>query len=329
MKAKKNKINLFESITKIMDTNIPTVKKGQTINEVISILEKKGKPFETIDYIYVNDKNENLVGFFSVKELFRSSKNTSVDKIMQTKIVMVSPITDAENVAHLALKHGLKAVPVVEKGKLLGVVSPREIIQILNKSLRKDLFHFAGIHKSHLEYENSLTVPVSKSLIHRAPWLIIGLIGVIIVAAYIGLFEEELKKYLLLAFFIPAIVYISDALGTQLQTILIRDMAILGKDLQVKKYFLKQMLISVLISFIVGIGLFLAVSIFWKQTYMAFVISLAAFVSLIFTSFTALLTTFMIKKLGYDPALGGGPLATIISDAASIVIYFATATLLL
>lgn len=312
-----------------MITEVPIVKKGQTIGDVFLILKKEGRVLKSVDYIYVVDKNEMLVGVFSIKEIFNYPRNTTVEEIMQTKLITASPKTDPEKIADLALKHSLKAVPIVESGRLVGVVPPQKITSILNTALRKDLMHFAGIHKSHLEYENSLTVPLVTSIVHRVPWLIIGLVGIILVAAFIGVFEKTLEKYLILAFFIPAIVYLGDALGTQHQTLFVRDLAFFGEELNLKEYLAKQMSIAFLIATIMGIVMFLAISVFWKQPYMALVISLAAFFSLILTSFTAVMITFLIKKSGSDPALGSGPFATLVSDATSIIIYFAVATLLL
>src|SRR3989344_8117298 len=123
--------------------------------------------------------------------------------------------------ANLALKHGLKAIPIVEKNKLIGVVLTNRILSIINRSLHKNILYFAGIHKDHLNFEDTSRVPLTLSLLHRTPWLVIGLIGVIFIAFFINRFEDILNKHLILAFFIPAIVYMSSALGTQNQTLLI------------------------------------------------------------------------------------------------------------
>ena len=68
-------------------------------------------------------------------------------------------------------------------------------------------------------------------------------------AIIINSLEKTLEKHLILAFFLPTIIYMSDAIGTQLQTLLVRDIAILGKNLKVGRYFFRQMTISLVISF--------------------------------------------------------------------------------
>ncbi len=317
------------SLKKCILTKIPIVKKNYTVRRVLSILEKESNTYDSVDYIYVTDNNKNLIGVFSIEELFNKPKDTSVGKFMQTKLVTVSPEIEIERIAHLALKHDLKAIPVVKSRKLIGIISSRKIVSIVNRALREDIFHFAGIHKSHLDFESSLEVPLFKVLRDRLSWLIVGLFGAMFIALYISLFEETLVKYLIVASFVPAIVYISDALGTQLQTIFVRDLAVLGKGINLKKYFFRQMMVSFLIAMVIGIIMFSVISLFWGVPFIAFVISSAVLLSLLITSLTALLITLAIKRFRFDPALGSGPIATIISDITSVIIYFLVVVLLL
>ena len=121
----------------------------------------------------------------------------------------------------------------------------------------------------------------------------------------------------------------SNALGTQHQTLFIRDLALLGRKLNIKKYFIKQMTIGLFIAIIISVTLFFVVGLLWKQFFMAFVIGTSMFFTLFVTSFTSFLVTFCISKMKLDPALGSGPLATIISDVTSIMVYFLIAFLLL
>ena len=86
----------------------------------------------------------------------------------------------------------------------------------------------------------------------------------------------------------------SDVLGTQFQTLFIRDIAILDKELNIKKYIFKQMIIGTFLSLIIGFLTFLIISIFWKQTYIAFIIAWSMFITLVTNSLTSLLITSFI-----------------------------------
>ncbi len=319
----------YNSAGRRMTSDFLTAGKNETVHTILQRLRREVKNIKTAAYVYVTDEDKSLIGVASIKEILVSSKNTKIADIIQKTLITVSPDTDQEKAADLAVKHNIKAIPVVKNKKLIGVVTTDEILSILNRALREDILHLAGIHKSHLKYENTLEVPLFLSVLHRLPWLIIGLIGITIAAIFIGIFEAVLQKYLILAFFIPAIVYMSGALGTQHQTLFVRDLAILGKKLNIKKYFLRQTIIGAFIGLVTAFLIFLIILLFWKQPFIALVIATSMFITLIISSFTALMITFFINKLNLDPALGSGPFATIISDVTSIIVYFAAALLLL
>ncbi len=312
-----------------MVTNIPLAKTGETAGSVIRRISKESGSLETIDYIYVLDRDEKLAGVVSIRQLLSAGKKTKVNKLMNGKPVTVSPSMDQEKVSDLALKHNIKDIPVVEKGKLVGVVPNHKIMSILNRSLQEDILHFAGIHKSHLEFDNTMAVPFVKSIEQRFPWLIVGLSGILLTAVFINTFEQILEKHLILAFFIPTLVYMSDAIGTQLQTLYVRDLAVLENGIKTAAYFFRQMLISLVISMLSSVVVFGIVAIIWKQPFIGFVIGLSMAASFVFSAFTSLLIVYAINRLGSDPALGSGPIATVVSDALTIVIYFAVSVALL
>jgi magnesium transporter len=320
---------LPNSVGRRMVTEVLVVHESETKEAVLGKLQKNLSNLKTLAYVYVTGDDEALVGVVSIRELLAAHASAKMKEIMKKKLVTVSPETNQEKAADLAVKHNIKAVPVVQNKKLVGVVVTTQIFSILNRALREDIIHLAGIHKAHLEYENTMAVPLFKSIEHRLPWLLIGLLGITMAAVFIGFFEETLQKYLVLAFFIPAIVYMSGALGTQLQTLFIRDLAILGEELKVRQYFIRQMLIGCLLGAVISVLVFIIISIFWQEPFIAAVIAISMFITLLVSAFTALLTTLLIKRFKWDPALGSGPFATIVSDVTSIVIYIAVVLLLI
>lgn len=316
-------------VREVMDKTFLTVRKNQRVSEIYDLLRKKSNLYEVMDYIYVIEGDRKLIGVFSIKDIFRFHSKTPIEAFMQKKIITASARTETERVAHIALKHGIKAVPIVENEKIIGVVSSKNLIKILNQSSTKDSLHFAGIHKSHLDYDNTMEVPILDSVIHRVPWIISGLIGILAAAAFIGLFERTLEENIMLASFIPVIVYVCGALCTQIETLLVRDLAVMGKDMKIGKYMFKQGFVSIIMALMISALLFLTISSFWQERVIASVISIAAFLSLTLTTFTSFMIILIIKKLGGDPALGGGPFGTVISDCLAIVVYLVVANTLL
>ncbi len=307
----------------------PVVSENWNMGQVDEYISKNGSRFDALDYIYAVNTHQKLTGVISIRDIFRNTPATPLKNIMKRDVISISPEAHREKIARLALKHNLRAIPIVENGKLEGVILTSKILQIINRTLREHILSFSGVHHGHLDYEDTMHVPVFDSILHRVPWLIIGLVGVIVAAGIIDQYQFLLQKHLILAFFIPAILYLSNALGTQNQTLFIRDISLMGKELLPVPYFLKTISISFVISLIIGGLVYAATTFIWNDATTAFVISLAIFATLMISSITSFATTMVFKRLGKDPALGSGPLATIVSDVTSIVAYFIIVSVML
>jgi magnesium transporter len=231
-------------------------------------------------------------------------------------------------VAYLALKHNIKSVPVVDKENVfLGIVPYDTILKTMHAEGIENVLRFGGVY-NHGSFDDIFSLPILVSLKHRLPWLILGLLGGIATAAIVGSFEEVLSKNIILAAFIPLIVYMADAVGTQMEAFIIRDLAI-NPELKLLKYLLRQGLIVVLIGVLVsaimyGISLFL-----YHDPNVSFVLVTALFCAIISSLVTGLVIPYAFEKFNLDPANASGPVATIIQDLLSIVIYFAIASLIL
>jgi len=141
----KNKYSA-KSAGRLITNKVPVASIAATVADVEKLLLKDTKNFDTINYVYVTDKDNKLVGVFSIKELFRSPKNTLVKELLPPKIIKARPHTHQERVAYLALKNSLKAIPIIDKDdKFLGVVPSDEILSILDSEAVENLLRFGGI----------------------------------------------------------------------------------------------------------------------------------------------------------------------------------------
>jgi len=217
----------IESAGGRMTENVPLAFPEERILDVKKMLFEKMKELETINYIYVVDKEKKLLGVFSIKEVFQKPGETRVKEIMQTKIVRAHPYTDQERVAILALTHNLKSIPVVDRdGRLLGVVPPDIILEILHSEHIEDILRSAGVQNSVYFPARVMKVPAGILAKARIPWLIVGLFGGIFAAQIANFFEAPLSTHFTLIAFIPLILYMSAAVGAQTQTLTVRNLAL-------------------------------------------------------------------------------------------------------
>lgn len=320
--------NHNHSAGKLITDRVPVVGESATIGDVEKLLLNKAAEFVSINYIYVVNGQKELLGVVSIKEVFRSPKTALVKKYLLAKIISVRSHTDQERVAYLAIKHNLKAVPVVDKNnQFLGVVPSDTILKVLDSEAVENLLRFGGVMHT-ASMDDVLHLSLFKSLKHRLPWLVLGLLGGVFASGVISNFSEVLERHLILAAFIPLIVYMASAVGMQMQAFIIRDLA-MEAELKFFKYFARQFLVVLLISAILSVLFYIGGFLFFDNAKISFVVALALFLATVSSMFTGLVVPFLFSKLKMDPANASGPIATIIQDILSIVVYLGVGTALL
>ena len=318
-----------ESAGRKMVNNVPTALPEERISDMRKRLFEKAGDFETINYVYILSPKGELIGTLSLKDIFQKPEETKIEDLMTRNVARVRPSTDQERVAILALKHNIKAVPVVNKENLfLGVVPSDVILEILHSEDIEDILRFAGISKRGAILTETTKSSVRVSAQIRLPWLIFGLFGGLFAAQIVNFFEGSLKNHFILAAFIPLIVYMADAVGVQAQTLFIRSLA-LDSRLEIKKYFFKEIKISFVIALILGILLAL-ISFFWFGLFsLGLALGISLFLTVICAGIIAVLIPWILQNLKKDPAIGSGPFATIVRDILSLLLYFSVASLML
>lgn len=309
--------------------NVPVAGSEDTIGEMESLLLQKAKEFETINYIYVTDRENKLLGVASVKEIFASPKNTKISQVMEKELVTVHPHTHQETAAVLAIRRNLKAIPVVDaENCFLGVLPSDAILNILHEEHVEDLMRFAGIHSFQDQAKNIIKASVWVHIKKRLPWLILGLLGGVAAAGVVSFFEESIKTQLVLAAFIPLIVYMADAVGTQTETIYIRSLA-LEHNLNTAKYILREIKIGLSIGVVLGV-IISVISYWWGgSAVIGIILGLSIFITNLVAVIVAMFLPWLFSKFRLDPAFASGPFATVIQDILSLVIYFVIAQMFL
>lgn len=313
-----------------MCSKFPRIKMGESIGNVEDLLSSKANEFDTIDYIYVVDEVNILKGVISVKKVYSIQDNdTLVDEVMLKDLVTVNLSTDPERMVYLALSHGLKALPVVDdENHLQGIVAYDEILRTFNQEVKKDIFRFGGIfHREGKEYA-SISSSAVEMLKSRLPWLIVGVMGGTLAASVVTGFEEVLSKFLVLAAFIPVLVYMSDAVGTQSEALIIRSIAI-DPELSLGGYIMREIKIAAMLAVICGVLISIVAMIGWGTYFLGIVVGFSMFLSIIAAVFISTILPLVFKRFNLDPAVATGPLATIISDLTTLYIYFTVAMILL
>lgn len=315
-----------------MTAKVPIAREEDTIGDIRRAFGG-AQGLETINYIYVLDGEGKLAGIASIKDVFRRPEHVKAGEICKrTSLVTIHPEVDQEHAAYLALKHNIKALPVVDRERrFLGVLPSDAILAILHREMHEDTLHKIGIHHHGAHHEHMLEsaerIPIFPSFLHRLPWLAVGLFGGLAVANVVDAFEATLEKNLILAAFIPLVVYMGDAVGTQMEALIIRDLAVENR-IHFLHYLMHQLAVVALMAGVFG-GAIVVVGPLFLTMKVSIVISISLALAILSSVCTGLLIPYALSRLRTDPANASGPTATIIQDFLSVLIYFSIASMLL
>lgn len=295
----------------------------QTINEIRRQAENVDKIFS----IYVVNNRQQLMGRVSLKRIVLSSEDTKIENIYEDEVISVPTYMDQEEVAEIMRKYDLESVPVINsKNKLVGRITVDDILDVIMEEAEEDIQAMTGISDTVDEYDS--VFKLSKA---RLPWLLIGIVGGLLGAGFIGFFEEGLSKVTALAFFIPLITATGGNVGIQSSSLVVQSLA--NKSIfddSLSRRFLKVFLVAILNGIILSSFVFGAVVFFYRtEVAFALVVSIALFSVVLLASFMGTITPIILDKIGINPALASGPFITTANDLLGLAVYFLVAMSLL
>ena len=151
--------------------------------------------------------------------------------------------------------------------------------------------------------------------------------GSALATAMMARFESALAAHIAVVFFIPAIVYLADAVGTQSEAVAVRGLSLTGADLA--PLLAGEFGTGILIGLVLGMLAFLLVWLSFGSAALAMTVAIALVVASSVATTIGFLLPWLFARLGYDPAMGSGPVGTVVQDVLSLLIYFQLAAVLL
>jgi magnesium transporter len=303
--------------------DVLTAAREDTVVEVLQRL--RAAPPQALSIVYVTDGAGRLVGQVPLGRLLGMPDDTRVGACAAAPPASAEAATDQEHVASLAVESSLGEVPVVaDDGKLLGVVPAPALVDILRREHIEDMRRFVGVLKEDERATRALQVPPLRRLYERLPWLLVGLVGSLFATALMASFERVLSANVAVAFFVPALVYLADAIGTQTEAAAVRYMSFRHPSL--RRLLLGELATGFLIGTALAAVVFPLVYVFYGLR-----LAVATCVALVAASTTAttsaLVLPWALYRLRLDPAFGSGPVSTIVQDILSLLVYFWTVSI--
>jgi magnesium transporter len=298
---------------------------GLTAGEAIERIRQLHEELEHLSYVFVVDDAQRLVGVLSFRELVFARPGDGLDDVMVSSPVKVTPLTDREDVTELARRYNLFAVPVVDfEDRLLGIVPSDELIDAVEQEAGEDFAVAMGAGG-----EETVFTPVRRSVRMRMPWLVFDLALSSSVSLVIASFQNQIAAVPLLASLMPLVARIGGDSGAMSLAVVIRGLAthdispnrssrVVARELALG---MSNGLATAILSGIIATILL--------DPHIGLVVFISVFANLTVAGFAGAALPLLLRRLGFDPALGSNLFVTTVTDLTGFGGFLLVASLLL
>jgi magnesium transporter len=324
------------SVGRLMTPDYISVQVDWTVQEVLDHIREVGKDSETIEVIYVvNDKGE-FIDDIRIREIILTHPEKMVGDIIDNRFIALH-VNDDQEVANQIFKMNNRvALPVIDdKNILLGIVTIDDVLWVANEEFSEDMQKIGGTEALDEPY---LEMPILKLFKKRVVWLIVLFLGEMLTATAMGYFEDEIKKAVVLALFVPLIISSGGNSGSQASTLIIQAMAV--GEITINHWWRvmrREIISGLLLGSILGLIGFVRV-ILWNyvfHTYGEHTVLIGATVGfsligvVLWGTVSGSMLPIVLKKLGADPATSSAPFVATLVDVTGLIIYFSMAYIFL
>jgi magnesium transporter len=312
-----------ETAGHLATTQVPRATAADTVAAVRRQI--RSGPFASIELVIVTHDDGRYLGVVVPRQLLEASDTATMGELAARNWPTVTPATDQEHAVATARTTPSVAVPVVDgSGEVIGVLTSKSLIEVLSAEHREDMDRLVGILRDSSNARQALEDPPFRRFRRRLPWLLVGLAMSSVATAVMASFEHTLKKHVMIAFFIPAIVYLTDAIGTQTEAVAIRGLSARHRPLASVLW--SEFVTGALIGTTLGIIAALGIWMFFGSLSVGLGVGLSVIAAGAMASVIGITLPWLLSRFGMDPAFGAGPVATILQDVLTIAIYFVIMT---
>ena len=310
----------------IMTTEYIAINSNLIIRDTIKKIKEIAPKTELIDTIFVVNRNKELIGTAELRDILVAPEEQKLQEITNEHFVYVEPETDQEEVALIASKYDLTAIPVLNKKKaMLGIITIDDIVDVLVEEQTEDVLKMGGVAK-----EETLDSTIWESVKLRLPWLFINLLTAFLASMTVKSFENTIAQVVALSSIMSIVTGMGGNTGTQTVSIIIRNIAMGKVDLKDAFYLIKkQILVGMINGAVIGIVTGIIICIIYGNIYLGIIIFVAMIANLVISGICGTLIPLILRKLKIDPALSSSIFLTTVTDVLGFFIFLSLANLFL
>ncbi len=314
------------SAGRVMTTQFIALDENMTAQQAIDRIRTLGDDTEAIMYLYVIDGDAHLRGVVPIRRLVAAPPDKPCSELMIPDPASVNVHADQEEAARLVARYNLLAIPVTDDlGRMLGVITVDDVIDVITEEATEDMYHMAGLTEA-----DRIFSPAMYSVQKRLPWMLINLATAFLAAWVVGLFERSIAQVVALATFMPVVAGMGGNVGTQALTVITRGIALGEIEFSSGVRAVgKQLLVGIAIGATTGLVGALIAYLLRGNPFLGVVLFLAMVINMGVAGLVGAAVPLLLRAMRQDPALGSGVIVTTFTDVCGFFSFLGIGTLLI
>jgi magnesium transporter len=312
----------------LMTTDYIETHREATADDAIKEVRRQGEDVELINYLYVIDPQERLIGIASLRDILLADPAERIEEIMSENLISVTPETDQEQVAKLMAKYDMQAVPVVDSnGTFHGIITIDDIVDVMTEEQTEDVHKLGGVQPIENPYFETTTWTFIKK---RGVWLLVLFVGEMFTGTALRHFDHVIESVAQLSYYVPLLISTGGNSGGQSSTLIIRGLAV--GEIQSGDWYrvlVREMVQGIALGLILGVIGMGRVLLWGDGWNFAVLIGMALVAISIMGCTIGGMLPLIIKRIGLDPATSSTPFIASLVDVFGILIYFGLAQVIL
>ena len=313
------------SAGRLMQREIVIAPEHWNVGEAIDFMRaSEDLPDQFYHLMLVNPRLEPF-GYVALGRLMATKRVVKLVDITEKEFRTFEVGEDEADVAYAFNQYHLISAPVVDAdGRLVGVITIDDAMNILDEEHEEDILRLAGVG------ESSMSDKVGDTIKRRFPWLAVNLVTAILASLVIAQFEETIARFVALAVLLPIVASMGGNAGTQSLTVAVR--AIATRDLTssnvwrvIRREVMVGLVNGVIFAFVMGV-----VGMLWFDSpVLGGVIAVAMVINLLVAGLAGIMIPVTLDRYGIDPALASGAFVTTVTDVVGFLAFLGLAAVVL
>lgn len=325
-----------DSVGRLMTPDYVRIRKDWTIGYALEHIRRYGRNAETVDWVFVIDEENQLIDDIHIRELLLADPDTTVQDLMDDEFIALFAMDHREEAVRVMGRYDRTALPVVDSlGLLVGIVTADDVADVAEEEFTEDVQKLGGMEALDAPYTTTSVLSMYRK---RGVWLAGLFLIQVFTISIMAFFDDALDKAVVLAVFVPMIIASGGNTGTQAASLLVRAIAV--EEVRLNAWW-RIMRKEILTGLCLGLTLaILGIGVVWGLSFtallntphiwpLAFTVSGAVFIIVIWGSLIGSMFPLILERLGMDPATSSSPLVATLMDVSGLSIYFLVAMVLL